>query len=273
MPELPEVETVRRLIVPLVEGRTIAWVATTGPGYFFLTPPATLRAALPGRTIRSVARRGKYLALRLDDDSRLLIHLGMSGQLLAVRSTPASPADRHVHLRVGIAERDLELRVRDPRQFGKVLWIPAGEGTQRLERLGVDALELSAKDLRELTSGRRRSVKSVLLDQRAIAGIGNIYADEALHRSGIRPGRRASRLTGADCSRLAAAVREVLESSIERGGSSIRDWTHPDGEGGEYRQEHRVYGRGGEPCLTCGETVRRVVHHGRATHYCPRCQR
>jgi formamidopyrimidine-DNA glycosylase len=291
VPELPEVEVTRRRIAPLLVGRRIARALTTRPSYFFLTPPATLRAALAGREVRELARRGKYLVALLDDAARLVLHLGMTGQLFSARAT--SPRlisagarsalrpeeqlrfepDAHTHLRLVFADGGPEVFFRDVRKFGKVLLLRGSESHPRIDRLGVDALELSGEALFAASRGRRVATKALLLDQAVATGVGNIYADEALFRARIRPTRRAGALARRDCDALAEAVRAVLLRSIETGGSSIRDYVAPDGADGAFQDERRVYARGGEACFVCGGPIRRVVVAQRGTHYCPRCQR
>jgi formamidopyrimidine-DNA glycosylase len=291
MPELPEVEVTRRRIAPLLVGRPIARVRTTGDSYFFLTRPARLRRALAGRTVTELARRGKYLIGALDDESRLVLHLGMTGQLFgagaaslrllsATRRAALAPEeqlafrpDRHTHLRLLFRDGGAEVFFRDARKFGKVLWLRPGEESERLDRLGVDALGVTGPLLFENTRGNQASIKSALLDQSLIAGVGNIYADEALFLAGVRPSRRAGKVTRAECDALAAAIRRVLERSIETGGSSISDYVAPDGADGEYQSERRVYARKGEPCQQCGTTIRRGVIGQRGTHWCPSCQK
>jgi formamidopyrimidine-DNA glycosylase len=290
MPELPEVEVTRRRIAPLLVGRPIACVRTTGDSYFFLTRPARLRRVLAGRTVSSLTRRGKYLIGALDDESRLVLHLGMTGQLFgagasslrllsATRRAALAPEeqlafrpDRHTHLRLAFRDGGAEVFFRDSRKFGKVLWLRAGEESERLDRLGVDALGVTGALLFEATRGKQAAIKSALLDQSLIAGVGNIYADEALFLAGVRPARRAGKVTRAECDALAAAIRRVLERSIETGGSSISDYVAPDGADGEYQSERRVYARKGEPCQECGTPIRRGVIGQRGTHWCPRCQ-
>lgn len=291
MPELPEVEVTRRKLAPSLVGRRIAKVHTTRASYFFLTPPARLARELPGAELVSLSRVGKYLLVGLDDGRRLLLHLGMSGQLftggassvrLLSASTRASLApedqtrfrpDVHTHLRLEFDDGGPELLFRDVRKFGKVRLLAKGASDPRLDRLGVDALEVTGARLFAATRGRRVAVKSVLLAQDVIAGVGNIYADEALFAAGIRPRRAAGRLTRRECDALARAIRKVLLRSIETGGSSISDYLAPDGADGAYQDERRVYARGGEPCLVCGTPIRRVVIGARSSHYCPRCQR
>ena len=291
MPELPEVETTRRQIAPLLVGRTVAEVRTTRPSYFFLTPPRRLRRALAGRRVAGLERRGKYLIGGLDDGSRLVLHLGMTGQLFSSAAT--SPRllraadravltpeaqrrfapDEHTHLRLRFRDAGPEVWLRDARKFGKVLWLAPGEQSERLDRLGVDALEVSGALLFAASRGRAVAIKNLLLDQAVIAGVGNIYADEALFGAGVRPMRRAGRVSREECRRIAAALRRVLERSIETGGSSISDYVAPDGADGAYQDERRVYARGGEPCRACGTRVRRIVIGQRSAHYCPKCQR
>jgi formamidopyrimidine-DNA glycosylase len=257
MPELPEVEITRRRLAPRLVGRTIRDVATTRPSYFFLTPPRRLARGLVGRRVIRLQRLGKYLVASLDDGARLLLHLGMTGDLAASRQ----PADAHTHLLLRFQDRGPDVAFRDVRKFGKVQLLAAGQRSPRLDRLGIDALALGPEALAAATRRRRAAIKTLLLDQSILAGVGNIYADEALHRSGIRPLRPSSRLSAAECARLAAAVVRVLRRSIARGaGYSDR----PD--------DFRVYGRAGEPCRRCRTPIARVVIGQRSTHYCPRCQ-
>jgi formamidopyrimidine-DNA glycosylase len=291
MPELPEVEVTRRRIAPVLVGRRLARVETTRPSYFFLTPPAKLKRGLEGRAVESLERRGKYLLAELEGGARLLLHLGMTGQLFssdassvrllsaAARAALApeeqrrfSP-DAHTHLRLSFADDGPEVFFRDVRKFGKVQLLAPGEPSERLERLGVDALETSGAALFAATRGRSVAVKSLLLDQAVLAGAGNIYADEALFLAGVRPRRRARSVTRAECEAIAEALKRVLLRSIETGGSSISDYVAPDGSDGAYQDERRVYAREGEPCAACGSAIRRVVIGQRSSHYCPRCQR
>jgi formamidopyrimidine-DNA glycosylase len=288
VPELPEVETTRRQIAPLLVGRTVAEVRTTRPSYFFLTPPRRLRRALAGRRIERLERRGKYLIGALDDGSRLVLHLGMTGQLFSSAATSprllraadramlapgAFAPDAHTHLRLRFRDAGPEVWLRDARKFGKVLWLAPGDESERLARLGVDALDVSGALLFAASRGRAVAIKSLLLDQAVLAGVGNIYADEALFGAGVRPTRRAGRVSRDECERIAAALRRVLERSIETGGSSISDYVAPDGADGAYQDERRVYAREGEPCRVCGTRLRRMVIGQRSAHYCPKCQR
>jgi formamidopyrimidine-DNA glycosylase len=291
VPELPEVEVTRRRIAPLLVGRRIAKVFATRQSYFFLTPPARLERELPGRVVRGLERRGKYLLAELDDGRRLLLHLGMTGQLFAESATSvrllsaakrASLApeqqlgftpDRHTHLRIEFDDGGPALFFRDVRKFGKVRLLGVGQSDPRLERLGVDALAATGDELFAAAHKRKVAIKSLLLTQAVIAGIGNIYADEALFLAGIRPRRAAGRLTRAECHSLVSAVQKVLLRSIETGGSSISDYVLPDGSDGAYQDERRVYARAGEPCSVCGTKIRRIAVGARGTHFCPACQR
>lgn len=291
MPELPEVEITRRQLAPVFVGRRIERISTTEPSYFFLTPPAELRARLVGRRVVGLERIGKYLMAVLDDGSRLLLHLGMTGQLFAEGAASvallsrtgqgtlnpdrqvAFTADHHTHLVFHLEGAGGDVFFRDPRKFGKVQWLAAGRSSPRLLRLGPDALEVAGEALWAATRSRRAPIKSVLLDQSVLAGVGNIYADEALFLAGVRPGRSASRVTRAEAARLAEALRAVLARSIETGGSSISDYVQPTGERGAYQDERRVYARTKMPCLRCQTPIARKVIAQRSSHYCPRCQR
>ena len=291
MPELPEVEVTRRCIAPLLVGRRIRRVRTTGASYLFITPPERLRRGLTGRTVESLGRQGKYLLAELDGGSRLVVHLGMTGQLFA--ASAASPRllsasarvalppeaqvgfrpDAHTHLRLSFEDEGCAVYLRDVRKFGKVLLLAPGERHPRLERLGEDALGVQGASLFRATRRRALAIKSVLLDQSLIAGVGNIYADESLHLAGVRPTRRAGRVTRRECDAIAEGLRSVLRRSIETGGASISDYVGPDGADGSYQDERRVYARTGAPCPSCAAPIRRIVIGQRSSHYCPRCQR
>jgi formamidopyrimidine-DNA glycosylase len=291
MPELPEVEVTRRRIRPLLVGRRIAGIRTTRDSYFYLTRPERLRRGLRGRRAVDLERLGKYLLAELDDGQRLVLHLGMTGQLFAdgaesLRLLAASQRaaltpeeqkrfrpDAHTHLQIHFDDLGPSLLFRDVRKFGKVKLLGPNELEPRLERLGTDALEVDGEQLFRASRGRSLAVKSFLLDQRVLAGVGNIYADEALFLAGVRPRRRAGKLTRAECQRLARELRGVLLRSIETGGSSISDYIAPDGSDGAYQDERRVYARTGEPCQRCTSPIKRIVIGARSSHYCPQCQR
>jgi formamidopyrimidine-DNA glycosylase len=290
MPELPEVEITRRRIAPLLVGRRIRRVRATPPSYLFLTPPGRVRRSLAGRSVVALARHGKYLVAGLEGGSRLVVHLGMTGQLFSSEATSVrllsasaraslTPGeqrgfrpDGHTHLQIAFDDDGPEVFFRDVRKFGKVLLLATGESHPRLDKLGVDALEIEGDALFAAGRTRTAAIKTLLLDQSLVAGVGNIYADEALFLAGVRPSRRAGRVTRKECDALAAAVRRVMLRSIETGGSSISDFVGPDGHDGTYQDERRVYARAGEPCLRCDGTIRRTVIGQRGTHFCPRCQ-
>lgn len=291
MPELPEVEVTRRRIAPLLLGRRIREVETTRDSYLFLTHPDRLRSRLTGRSVVALLRRGKYLICVLDEGSQLVVHLGMTGQffsgaatsprlLSATARASLSPAeqvdfepDSHTHLRLSFEDEGPRVFLRDVRKFGKILLLDPGEQHPRLERLGIDALEVNGDHLFQVTRKRQLAIKNLLLQQSVITGVGNIYADEALFRAGVRPTRRAGRVSRAECGALADAIRAVLERSIETGGSSIRDFVAPDGSDGGYQDERHVYARAGEACDVCGTPIKKIVLGQRGTHYCPVCQR
>jgi formamidopyrimidine-DNA glycosylase len=291
VPELPEVEVTRRRIAPFLVGRRIRAVTTTADSYLFLTPPDRLRRRLTGRQVESLDRHGKYLTASLDDGARLVIHLGMTGQLFCAAATSVrllsvtarqalTPEDQqrfrpdaHTHFRLAFEDAGPEVYLRDVRKFGKVLLLEPGEAHSRLDRLGPDALDVRGETLFRASRKRRVPIKQLLLDQSLLAGVGNIYADEALFLAGVRPGRRAERVTRRECDRLAEAVGRVLRRSIETGGSSIRDYVAPDGADGSYQLERHVYARTGEPCFRCGSPIRRKVIAQRGSHYCPACQK
>lgn len=291
MPELPEVEVTRRALSPQLVGRRIRDVLTTKPSYFFLTPPKVLKARLPGRRVVELARYGKYLVGTLDDGARLLLHLGMTGQLFVAGSRSArlllrdhkatlDPAeqpqftpDRHTHLVLSFSDGPPDVYFRDIRKFGKALLLEPGKDDPRLEKLGADALTAKGPELFAAARSRKTPVKSLLLEQRVVAGIGNIYADEALFLAGVRPTRAARSVTRAEYDAIAAAVRRVLKRAIVRGGSSIDDFVRPDGTDGGYQKERKVYAREGEPCSRCKTPIKRIVIGQRSSHYCLRCQR
>jgi formamidopyrimidine-DNA glycosylase len=292
VPELPEVEVTRRQLEPLLLGRRIERVFTSVPSYFFLTPPAVLRRGLRGRRFEAIERVGKYLVARLDNGERLLLHLGMTGQIFGAglpgvrllsatagaALTPEQQArafrpDQHTHLRLRFDDRGPDVFFRDARKFGKVQLMPPDEPSARLDRLGPDALAVRGATLFAALRARRVPIKSLLLDQSLIAGVGNIYADEALFLAGVRPTRPGRRVTREECHRIARAIRRILRRSIATGGSSISDYVQPDGGAGAYQDERRVYAREGEPCPRCGTPIRRRVIGQRSAHYCPGCQR
>jgi formamidopyrimidine-DNA glycosylase len=269
VPELPEVEVTRRGLARSISGRAIRAVEVREPRLRWPVPGAV--RSLAGRSVRSIRRRGKYLLLGCDG-GHLIVHLGMSGSL---RVLPAgTPAGKHDHLDLVFGDRIL--RLRDPRRFGAVLWTARRpESHPLLAHLGVEPLSraLDGARLHALARGRRIAIKQLLMDSRAIAGVGNIYANESLFRAGIRPGRRASRLSPERCARLARALKRTLRAAIRAGGSSLRDFVGSDGSPGYFQQRYWVYEREGKPCRRCGRTIRRVVQGSRSSFYCPACQK
>jgi len=275
MPELPEVETVRRMLEALVVGRTVRAVRLSG---LALREPVSrgLARGLRGRAIRGVSRRGKFLIFELDDGLALLSHFGMSGRWLFSDPAEGEPLP-HVHARIGFADGS-ELRFQDPRRFG-LLRLVRGERLARdraIASLGPDPLANppTAESLRARARGLTASVKSFLLDQKKIAGIGNIYASEILHRARVDPRRRSGALSAAEWSAIAAGIPAVLNEAITHSGTTLSDsvYSTPWNEPGEYGDQLRVYDREREPCRSCGTPIRRIVQGQRATFFCPRCQ-
>jgi formamidopyrimidine-DNA glycosylase len=270
MPELPEVETIARGLAPSLVGRTVRAVRVYERR--LREPIATdFARALRGRTITGLARAGKTLVASLDDDRRWLVHLGMTGRLTL--QDGHGPHRPHDHVVVGFDD-GRRLVYNDVRRFGRMLIVPAGALTATLGP-GLEPLapELGAGALAARARGRRLPVKAFLMDQRCLAGIGNIYANEILFHAGVRPRRHAGRLRTREWSRIATAMRAVLEEAIGCGGSTISDYRDGFERFGSYQARHRVYARAGEPCHACGERIRSLAVGGRSTFYCPRCQR
>ena len=271
MPELPEVETTRRGIEPLVRGQTVRTVHVRELRLRYGVP-AQVAAELPGRRVDAVARRGKYLLLRVGD-ATLIIHLGMSGTL---RLVPVdTPVDKHDHVDVCLANGYC-LRLRDPRRFGCLVWVHGRPEQHPLLRdLGPEPLgeEFDGRYLFERSRGRKVAVKQFIMDSRVVVGVGNIYANEALFEAGIHPLRAAGRVSAARYEVLAEAIRQVLQKAIAAGGTTLRDFVNGAGAPGYFQQQLQIYGRAGEPCVHCGETVSHLQTGQRATYFCPRCQR
>lgn len=270
MPELPEVETTRRGIEPHLVGRTIAGATVREPRLRWPVPIDAVRA-LAGARISGVERRAKYLLVR-SDRGTLMLHLGMSGSLRVVPAETAAGVHDHFDLRLDDGRC---LRLRDPRRFGSVHVLPAGTDEHALlAGLGPEPLDpgFDGDYLYARSRGRRRAVKDFLMDGRIVAGVGNIYAVEALFAAGIHPGRAAGRIARARYHRLVHELRRVLERAIARGGTTLRDFTDANGDPGYFRVALAVYGREGEPCRRCGATLRALHRGQRATVYCPRCQ-
>ena len=273
MPELPEVESVRTHLEPALVGRRFERVTIDDPRLVRPSDPAEVAAELQGERVEAVERRGKYLVVRFESGRVLLIHLRMTGSLL--RTAGGSlPDDPHRRAVVKLDDGS-DVAYRDVRRFGTWLLLEPGEAEPYLgARVGDEPLDalFTAARLGERLAGRRTSLKAALLDQRTLAGMGNIYADEALWRARLNPLRPASSLDRAELRRLHRSIRVALEQGLARQGSTLRDYRLPDGGAGSMQDEFRVYGRGGEPCDRCGTPIARTRVAGRTTWFCPTCQ-
>ena len=267
MPELPEVETTIRGLAQVLNGRRIARIEARRPD-LRRALPLDLGQRLTGARITDLRRRAKYGLIDTDRDDTLVFHLGMSGRW---RIDP-SETEKHDHF---LIETDDGRRValNDPRRFGSLDLVRTGalQDWEPLSALGPEPLDISAVDLKRRLTGRRAAIKLLLLDQRIIAGLGNIYVCEALYRSGIHPKRAGASISLERLNRLVTAIQEVLAEAIAAGGSTLRDFASPDGELGYFSKSFLVYDREGQPC-GCGRPVRRIVQGGRSTFYCPNCQ-
>jgi formamidopyrimidine-DNA glycosylase len=279
MPELPEVETVRRGLVPRLVGRRIVRLIQRRRD-LRVPMPAKFAQKVEGRTVQAIDRRAKYLLIRLDDGQTLIAHLGMSGRMTLHDAKDAAehPFQRHDHV-VMETDEGWQVRFNDARRFGLMLLAPTeGVGRHTLFKgLGPEPLDetFDGPALAARLKGRRTPIKAALLDQKTLVGIGNIYACEALFLSGISPRRSAHTVQGDRADRLAAALKQVLLRSIDDGGSTLRDHVQPGGELGYFQTRFNVYDRAGAPCPTrgCGRIVKRLVQSGRSTFYCAHCQR
>jgi formamidopyrimidine-DNA glycosylase len=282
VPELPEVETIARGLAKRVSGDTIDSVWIGSRPQPLKSPAVTIAATLEGRRIVHVHRAGKHIVFDLEAapgtngkrkssrsraarNAQWIVHLGMTGRMVV--SEPAAEIAKHTHLIAKLGS-GRELRFIDPRMFGKLSVSPVG-----FDPGGVEPLEVGEEQFIALFRGRKTPIKSALLNQKLLRGVGNIYADEALFRAGIRPRRRAATITRERFRKLHQTVQEVLREAIALGGSSINDYVDADGEEGFFQLQHRVYGREGEPCLVCRTAVKRVALAGRSSHYCPKCQK
>jgi formamidopyrimidine-DNA glycosylase len=271
MPELPEVETVVRDLRPLLVGRTIRSVRRSG---LRLRKPwkPSWDAVVRNARVASIRRRGKWILVDVNDSSVLRVHLGMTGQFTVVPASDTEPD--HLHLRFEL-DNGAELRYRDPRRFGLAEWfgdrVALAETMDR--ELGPEPFGVDAGYFRDAMSGASRNLKAILLDQTILAGVGNIYADEALFRARLHPDRRGRSLNAGQCDRLRESIEAVLTRAIEYRGSSIRDYVGGSGLRGGFQNELSVYGRAGEACPECGAGVKCMRLAGRASHFCPRCQK
>ncbi len=274
MPELPEVETIARGLAKRVTGDTVdsAWLGEKLEP--LKSPAGEIVRTLEGARIERVHRQGKHIVFELGRQlsavgrqrkrTQFIVHLGMTGRMLV--ADPALPVEKHTHAILKLRS-GRELRFVDPRRFGRL----SVHTEKHFE--GTEPLDIGFELFRGLFRKRKTPIKSALLNQKLLRGIGNIYADESLFRAGIRPRRRAASLTGDELHRLYRSIPEVLKEAIAAGGSSVSDYVDAEGDEGFFQLQHRVYGREGEPCLVCQTPIKRVVVAGRGTHYCPRCQR
>jgi formamidopyrimidine-DNA glycosylase len=287
MPELPEVETVCRQLEPEIEGRRIEQLEVIDARWCKPQPPAKLEAALEGATIEGLGRRGKYLLLALDGERTLVLHLRMTGNLVLVegdRKLDPSAGRRLYENERSVSERHLRARFdlddgrqlwfTDPRRFGEAFLIDNAGLDERFARLGVEpfSAEFTAEALGAMAAGRSAPLKSFLLDQKYVAGVGNIYADEALFRARLHPLTPAGSIKAEHQAALRDTVVATLEAGIDRGGASIDDYRDARGEKGTMQDEFLVHTREGQPCPRCGEPIARIVVSGRSTYYCPSCQ-
>jgi formamidopyrimidine-DNA glycosylase len=287
MPELPEVETVCRQLDPKLSGRAIERLEVLDARWCRPVPPVELEAAVAGATIRGLGRRGKYLLLALDGERTLVMHLRMTGNLVLVEGerkldpsvgrrlyeSERSVSERHLRARFGLDD-GRKVWFTDPRRFGEAFLVEDADLDRRFEKLGVEPLseEFTPEALGEMAAGRTAPLKSFLLDQSGVAGIGNIYADEALFRARLHPLSPAGSMRPEHHEALRNAVVAALEAGIDGGGASIDDYRDGRGEKGAMQDEFLVHTREGEPCPRCGGSIARIVVSGRSTYYCPSCQ-
>lgn len=276
MPELPEVEIVRRGLQSILPGQKIKKVQAFRDRTIRHPTKSKFCAQLVGHRFVDVERRGKYLIFRLDGKASLVVHLGMSGRLL-IRSSEDPPLS-HLRMKIDLPDRHA-LCFQDPRVFGRVWYIDAhtdvGAIIPSITSLGVEALsnELTKSYLQNAFQTRKQSIKGILLNQSIIAGLGNIYADEALFKARVHPLKSAALLRGSEIERLIQSIKAVLNRSIASGGSTLRNYTDSDGVNGNYQRQSWVYGRAGKPCRVCGSVIRKALVMARSTHFCLRCQR
>ena len=273
MPELPEVETVARGLREVLPGRRVLSVRLGKTD--FIDDPAALEQDLPGGTFARIRRLGKYLLLDLEprktpaEESSLLIHLGMTGQISVC--PPETPVENHTHVFLALDD-GRELRYNDVRRFGRMALLANGAHERVLGGLGVEPLEVSEAEFRARIQARKSRIKAVLLNQSVLRGIGNIYADESLWRAKIHPETIGAKLQDDELRRLRRAVQHILSEAIRLRGSSVSDYVDLDGGRGEFQQKHRAYQHDGKKCYRCGTIIRRIIVAGRSTHFCPQCQ-
>ncbi|MEW6188376.1 MAG: bifunctional DNA-formamidopyrimidine glycosylase/DNA-(apurinic or apyrimidinic site) lyase [Thermodesulfobacteriota bacterium] len=272
MPELPEVETVvRRLRLPLT-GRKIRSVKILSRSVLQGPPSAFLRQ-VTGSIIREIRRKGKFILFVLDPPGTMILHLKMTGQVFIEPQSAA--VDRHSHLLFRFDDSDIQLRYRDVRKFGFFQYEPADrpESLSGLRRIGPDPFETTCQKFTDLIQSKRRNIKSFLLDQTMISGLGNIYVDEALFQSGLHPLTQTGVLSKSQIQNLFRIIKKILKRAITAQGSTLRDYRKPDGTSGGFQNYHQVYGRTAEPCPICGFLIKKIRVAGRGTHFCPSCQK
>ncbi len=270
MPELPEVETLRRALLPLVINKTCTALKFYREDIRFPIPKTLLQKQFANQTVSEIQRIGKYLLFKVPEGA-LLLHLGMSGRVCL--QTSMSIKAKHTHAIIQFGSNTC-LHYVDPRRFGCILWVPQSGEHNLLNRMGPDpfAPEANAQALKVRARNSKSPIKTFIMDAHRIAGIGNIYACESLHLAGINPNRKAGRITLAEWDRLLSCVRSTLENSISAGGTTLRDFFDPNGTAGYYAVKLSVYGKEGEPCATCKTPISRRLHSGRSTFFCKTCQ-
>jgi len=275
MPELPEVETVARGLQGSVAGRRILSVTLRKTD--FIDDPVAIERELPGRQIARVERFGKFMLLQLVRrvaadavQEALLVHLGMTGNLAP--HFAGQPLAKHTHVTL-VLDDGRELRYIDPRRFGRMAYLAGEALTAELLRFGAEPLLVAAEEFSRRIQGSRARIKALLLDQRVLRGVGNIYADESLWSARIHPARSGASLKSAELEILRKALQKILRKAIQMRGSSISDFVDAEGIAGDYQQHHKAYGREGEKCFRCGAKIKRIIVAGRSTHFCPVCQR
>jgi formamidopyrimidine-DNA glycosylase len=271
MPELPEIEVLSRELGKKISGLRVSEVVICRE-FLLKTPRKILEKKLLGKTVLKLSRRGKYLCLIFDSELILWLHLGMTGQLLWASSRSY---DAYAQMALRFENSAEELIFRDIRKFGRICLTNGSPDSmpRGLRELGPEPLELAPDDFTKCFDGRTGRIKSLLLNQKLVAGLGNIYADESLFRAGINPRKRPSGIKREKFLGLHKAVYETLREAILQGGSSIDDFIHTDGSRGGFQNFHRVYGRAGEKCFNCGTIIRRIMLGGRSAHFCPTCQK
>ena len=266
MPELPEVETVVKTLQPVIVGRRVRRVELSRTD-IVVPAGADLESLITGRTVRDISRRAKRIVFLLDNGHRFYIHLGMSGRITL--STADEPMAPHTHFRL-LFDAGPEMRFRDPRRFGGIWWLGA-DGDEE-GKIGPEPLLLRSKELAARLIKTRRAIKTALLDQSLIAGLGNIYVDESLFAAGLHPAIAANQLTNDDVARLTRSIKTTLRRALRHRGSTLRDYRDANDESGAFQRLHRVYDRAAAPCWKCRGKIVRVVMGGRSTHFCPVCQ-